>query len=323
LIDTHVGCALFAAAVVCPEADEQSADTIAAVFRTLLVVITAGLCAAVCEAQDLQLEIDRAMAGRSGTAVIADVSTGKVLAAYNLKGAARRVAPPGSAIKPFVLRALIDNHVLEGRKPILCNRKLRIGSHDLACGHPQLPAFDPASALAYSCNTYFAEMGSQLKPEGLRGSLLASGVTGRFGASSEEIAGNVVLSRSRAELQLQSLGETNVFVTPLNLLNAYRRLALQRKNADAKYGPIYSGLDGAVRFGMSRLAASKAIPISGKTGTARAVEGHWTHAWFAGFAPSDDPHVLVIVFLERGTGPADAAPIARKLFEAYARAADK
>jgi cell division protein FtsI/penicillin-binding protein 2 len=283
----------------------------------------AGFSATACAAQGLQAKVDRAMAGRSGSAVIAEVSTGKVLAAYNLKGAARRVAPPGSAIKPFVLRALIDNHVLEGRKPILCNRKLRIGSHDLACGHPQQPAFDPASALAYSCNTYFAEMGSQIKPEALRDSLLASGVTARFGASSEEIAGNVILSRSRENLQLQSLGETNIFVTPLNLLNAYRRLALQRKVAEAKYAPVYSGLDGAVRFGMSRMAASREIPVSGKTGTARAIEGHWTHAWFAGFAPSDDPQVVVVVFLERGTGPADAAPIARKLFEAYMRSVAK
>jgi cell division protein FtsI/penicillin-binding protein 2 len=314
---------MFAVALFCPEADEQSADTIAAVLRTLLVVITAGLLAGVCAAQDLQAEVDRAMAGRSGSAVIADVSTGKVLAAYNLKGAARRVAPPGSAIKPFVLRALIDNHVVEHNKPLMCNRKLRVGSHDLACGHPQLPAFDPASAVAYSCNTYFAEMGAQLKPEALRDSLLSSGVTGRFGASSEEIAGNVILSRSREELQLQSLGETNAFVTPLNLLNAYRRLAMQRKSADGKYSPVYSGLDGAVRFGMSRLASSPDIPISGKTGTARAIEGHWTHAWFAGFAPSDEPRVAVVVFLERGTGPADAAPIARKLFEAYMRSSAK
>ena len=283
----------------------------------------AGFSATACAAQGLQAKVDRAMAGRSGSAVIAEVSTGKVLAAYNLKGAARRVAPPGSAIKPFVLRALIDNQVLEGRKPILCSRKLRIGSHDLVCGHPQLPAFDPASALAYSCNTYFAEMGPQLKPEAMRDSLLASGVTGRFGASSEEIAGNVILSHSRAELQLQSLGETNVFVTPLNLLNAYRRLALQRTLADAKYAPVYSGLDGAVRFGMSRMASSPYIPVSGKTGTSRAVEGHWTHAWFAGFAPTDSPQVVVVVFLERGTGPADAAPIARKLFEAYVRSVAK
>jgi cell division protein FtsI/penicillin-binding protein 2 len=96
---------------------------------------------------------------------------------------------------------------------------------------------------------------------------------------------------------------------------------MQRRSADAKYATIYSGLDGAVRFGMSRLASTKGIGVSGKTGTARSAAGEWTHAWFAGFAPSEDPKVVLIVFLERGTGPADAAPVARKLFEAYARSA--
>ena len=47
----------------------------------------------------LQQAVTRAMAGRSGAAVVIDVATGKVLAAYHLEVAARRLALPGSSIK--------------------------------------------------------------------------------------------------------------------------------------------------------------------------------------------------------------------------------
>jgi penicillin-binding protein 2 len=50
-----------------------------------------------------------------------------------------------------------------------------------------------------------------------------------------------------------------------------------------------------------------------------AAEGPWTHGWFAGYAPRDEPEIVLIVFLENGSGPADAAPIARQLFEEWAR----
>jgi cell division protein FtsI/penicillin-binding protein 2 len=46
-------------------------------------------------------------------------------------------------------------------------------------------------------------------------------------------------------------------------------------------------------------------------------EGHWTHAWFVGFAPARNPQVAVVVFLERGQGGLDAAPLARKILQAW------
>ncbi|MGZ5141256.1 MAG: penicillin-binding transpeptidase domain-containing protein, partial [Burkholderiales bacterium] len=39
--------------------------------------------------------------------------------------------------------------------------------------------------------------------------------------------------------------------------------------------------------------------------------------WFAGFAPADNPKVAVVVFLERGTGPGDAAPLAAQILQAW------
>src|ERR1022692_3144645 len=49
----------------------------------------------------LQKATAHAMAGRRGAAVVVDVQSGHVLAAYHLDAAARRVVHPGSSIKPF------------------------------------------------------------------------------------------------------------------------------------------------------------------------------------------------------------------------------
>ena len=42
-----------------------------------------------------------------------------------------------------------------------------------------------------------------------------------------------------------------------------------------------------------------------------------THAWFSGFTPADNPEVAITVFLERGVGATNAAPLASKILEYY------
>jgi len=72
------------------------------------------------------------------------------------------------------------------------------------------------------------------------------------------------------------------------------------------------------------------VPTSGKTGTAEYCDniaqskdlckpGNWpSHAWYVGYAPSDDPEIAVIAFVYNGTeGSSVAAPIVREVFEAY------
>ncbi len=57
--------------------------------------------------------------------------------------------------------------------------------------------------------------------------------------------------------------------------------------------------------------------VAGKTGTAETVIDA-PHAWFAGYAPADAPEIVVVVMLENaGEGSAQAAPLFRKMAEAY------
>ncbi|MBE7413934.1 MAG: penicillin-binding protein 2 [Deltaproteobacteria bacterium] len=84
---------------------------------------------------------------------------------------------------------------------------------------------------------------------------------------------------------------------------------------------------GTARF----LSRTTDLKIAGKTGTAqvarlikrtRDVESIpyklRDHAWFAGFAPYDDPQIAVVVIVEHGGfGATAAAPVAKEIFKAY------
>lgn len=83
--------------------------------------------------------------------------------------------------------------------------------------------------------------------------------------------------------------------------------------------------------GTARFLSQANLKIAGKTGTAQVsrlikrtknVESiaykFRDHAWFAGFAPYDDPQIAVVVIVEHGGfGASAAAPVARELFKAY------
>ncbi len=62
---------------------------------------------------------------------------------------------------------------------------------------------------------------------------------------------------------------------------------------------------------------TKDISTAGKTGTAQAGKGQPDHAWFAGYAPADNPRIAFAVVLEHaGSGGKAAGPVARQLVEA-------
>ena len=87
---------------------------------------------------------------------------------------------------------------------------------------------------------------------------------------------------------------------------------------------------GVVREGLARVVGSNygtgqkarvaGVAIAGKTGTVQ-VGGEGkkkNHAWFVGYAPCDDPRIVVAVFLEgKESGGFFAAPAAKKIFASY------
>jgi penicillin-binding protein 2 len=82
--------------------------------------------------------------------------------------------------------------------------------------------------------------------------------------------------------------------------------------------------------GTGNAAKVPGLDIAGKTGTAQVIRQEtWTtndqlaaedrdHAWFASFAPVNDPKIVIVVFVEHGGGGSRAAaPIAKALYEKF------
>lgn len=82
---------------------------------------------------------------------------------------------------------------------------------------------------------------------------------------------------------------------------------------------IQKGLRAVVNGGTgARLNSPHIPPGAGKSGTAEAPPGK-AHAWFGAYAPFDKPEIVVVAFAEHsgGGGGSIAAPLARQVMEAY------
>ncbi len=92
------------------------------------------------------------------------------------------------------------------------------------------------------------------------------------------------------------------------------------------------GMRAAVTIGTAQPANLSYINVAGKTGTAEycddiarplglCVPGNWpSHAWYTGYAPYEDPEILVIAFAYNGgEGSAVALPIVTETIEGYLR----
>ena len=270
-------------------------------------------------AELLQRAIRAGMAARPGAAVVVEVESGKILAAQGIETAGRRLATPGSTVKPFVLMALLNSQKLKPDEAFLCRRTLRIAGKRMDCTHPQLAApLNAEEALAYSCNSYFAAMAGRIGAPDLASEFRRAGFDSLTGLSTYEVAGAVSETQTPDDLKLQALGEKDVKITPLELVAAYRALALEHRSGEKSWEVIYRGLADSTAYGMAHAAAPDGYAVAGKTGTANSFTSALTHGWFAGYAPADKPEIALVVYLEHGRG-SDAARVARTIFTAYSK----
>lgn len=89
--------------------------------------------------------------------------------------------------------------------------------------------------------------------------------------------------------------------------------------------------------GTARKSRPDNVTMAGKTGTAEAAQGapddappeikRWlldNHAWFVGYAPEEDPEIVVAVFVEHGgSGGHIAAPVAKRVIDHWFRRSDR
>ena len=261
-------------------------------FRWLLLVCVFGEAPALGQSKPVADALARALRGTQASAVVLNVRTGERLASVSV---ARRGAP-GSVIKPLLLEYALEHGVVRAETEVYCRRDLHVGARLLPCTHPATsPVFTAESALAESCNTWFAEMGRRLSGPGLEAALRGIGLP----HNSMETAGV-------EQRQLAVLGLNGVTASPLELARAYRQLVEQMWPD----GPVARGLRGSVEYGMANPAHVQDMVILGKTGTASDPGEAWTHGWFAGILPS---RLVIVVYVPHGDG-GTAARLARQFF---------
>jgi cell division protein FtsI/penicillin-binding protein 2 len=273
--------------------------------------------AAQAQLHPIQHDLDSALRGTPDAAVVLDGRDGRLLAVERRTEAGTLTSAPGSTLKPFFLNAAIQAGLIRPDFTVLCQRRLYISGHDLACTHPASQnVFDAETALTYSCNSYFAKLAMRFSPQQAVAVLRGYGFGSRTGLLRPEAAGIVSNPESQTEMQLLVLGLQHVEVTPLQLARGYMALSTDLAATPA----VDRGLAGSVSYGMAHNAATPGLTILGKTGTASDSGRPWTHGWFAGIASRDREKIIVVIYVPHGNG-ADAALMAHRFFARWERTA--
>lgn len=108
-----------------------------------------------------------------------------------------------------------------------------------------------------------------------------------------------------------------------DLLSQYKKKNIALDIADSLFEQVHDGMQGVMDGGTGRYAQVPGIVVCGKTGTVEnAYKGvkQKDHAFFAAFAPRQNPRIAIAVICENaGFGSTSAAPIASLMIEKFLR----
>ncbi len=246
-------------------------------------------------------------AARAGAeaVVVLEAKSGQVIAKA---GRVDRPMPPGSTFKLVTALAAADQpEGLAGT--VKCIGPASVAGHAIAAcppgGHGEVSLEE---AIAQSCNLFFATVGERAGTKAIVDKASSLGVG--LGAGR--------LPEKTAPAALVATGD-GVLVTAMQQARLARQIALGKRDgvgetADpATMGRIRAGMRAAVDHGTSSTAKSS-VPVAGKTGTA--TMGGSEIGWFIGYAPADDP-TIVVAIARRGVMGREAARSAGTIFDAY------
>lgn len=265
--------------------------------------------------------------------------------------------PPGSTFKLITAATALENGYTASTQ-VSAPRTLTLpqtstvlqnfgGSACSASGRMTL-----ADALRISCNTAFAQLGSDLGADELRAQAQAFGFDTPLNVPMKVTESQFPDDPDAPQTALSAIGQFEVRVTPLQMamvsaaignggvqMTPYlvqtvrsQDLTVVRETSPSELARPISAttatqlrdmMVGVVANGTGRAAQVSGVTVAGKTGTAQTTSEAAPHAWFTAFAPAEAPTVAVAVVVENGgslgseaTGGAVAAPIARAVIQA-------
>ncbi|MDP5226929.1 MULTISPECIES: penicillin-binding transpeptidase domain-containing protein [Arthrobacter] len=206
-----------------------------------------------------------------------------------------------------------------------------------------------AFALANSCNTPFAGIALDLGENKIADKAKAFGI-GQDPGDQLHLdygKGKFPTGLNQPQLAQSAIGQFDVLVTPLQIsmltsaianggvqmkpelvktlrapdlrvITEYQPEALRTATTPAVAQQINDWMVGVVDNGLAAGAAVPGVKVAAKTGTAELGNG-LNNSWFTGFAPADNPQVVVTIAIhgvDVATGAQLTSPNAKKLFEA-------
>jgi penicillin-binding protein 2 len=259
--------------------------------------------------------------------------------------------PAGSVFKVVDSIAALETGAITPESEFFCDGVMTVSGRRFGCEgrHGDIPFI---TALAKSCNVYFYSVGLKVGQP----NLLAWAYRLGFGRKTEiELPGEVpgilpAVNGYQGSTCNLAIGQGQLAVTPLQVAvmmaevaNGGRRIRPtiikgagvrgQGPGTDEPVGAVadtrlpikdttLDALRGALRAVVVSGTARNGhlddmVPSAGKTGTAQ-VEGRQPHAWYAGYAPADEPQIAFAVIIEHGGHGGEAAvPVAREILRAY------
>jgi penicillin-binding protein 2 len=260
--------------------------------------------------------------------------------------------PPASVFKLVVASAGLETKKINSSTRFFCDGSMMIGRRRFKCWSRH-GSEDILQAIAHSCDIFFYRTGLLLGAQNIHDYALRLGLGRGSGFDLEgETAGYIPSPLKRKLNNFRgwfdgdtanfSIGQGDCLVSPMQItvmlavfanrgwlvaphvVKAVGDVEIASKKRRFSAVPFRKETFETVRRGLDRVVsdsegtgnalADLPVKVSGKTGTAQVSRGA-THAWFAGFFPSNAPEYVICVFLENG-GPGHAACLlAKKIIE--------
>ncbi len=236
-------------------------------------------------------------AGPAPAYLLVELPSGQVVSESGRRILDTPVAP-GSIAKLATLAAVLESGVAHDGTRIMCRRRADVDGRTIECVHPELRRpLDPAEALGFSCNVYFATVARRLERGRLNQALTSLGLP-PLDAGTPVVTG--------------ALGLDGIRATPRQLLEAFLRVAGASKTAigltAAQMGVLRRGMELAARTGTASALADAGFSGLAKTGTAPMPGGGYEGLVVALVNTELPTHAIVVV--APGASGADAARLA-------------